>query len=98
MVLGVRGGGEWGQEECSPILLPLDRRLPLGNLDSSLPCPLLHPPPLLLHPLPFLLGPKEFGGGAASYKAGSPTTSSLSRALFPSPDARDHVVPRATNS
>ena len=55
-------------------------------------------PCLLLHPLPFLLGPKEFGGETASYKAGSPTTSSLSRALFPSPDARDHVAPRATRS
>ena len=29
---------------------------------------------------PVLLGPKEFAGGAASYKSGSPTTSSLSRA------------------
>ena len=29
---------------------------------------------------PVLLGPKEFAGGAANYKSGSPTTSSLSRA------------------
>ena len=78
------GGGEWSSG-------PLGGRLHSGSLGSQLPC-------LLFHPLPFLLGPKESGGGAASYKAGSPTTSSLSRALFPSPDARDHVAPRATRS
>ena len=55
-------------------------------------------PCLLLHPLPVLLGPKEFCGETARYKAGSPTTSSLSRALFPSPDTKDHVAPRATRS
>ena len=82
-VLGV-GGGEWSSG-------PLGGRLHSGSLGSQLPC-------LLLHPLPILLGPKESGGGAASYKSGSPTTSSLSRALFPSPDARDHVAPRATRS
>ena len=47
---------------------------------------------------PLLLGPKEFGGRAASYTAGSPSRSSLSRALFPLPDARDHVAPRVTRS
>ena len=52
----------------------------MGSLGSQLPCLLLHSPPLLLHPIPVLLGPKEFAGGAASYKSGSPTTSSLSRA------------------
>ena len=76
----------------------LGGRLPLGSLGSQLPCLLLHSLPLRLHLLPLLLGPKEFAGGAASYKSGSPTTSSLSRALFPSPDARDHVAPRATSS
>lgn len=89
---GGRAGG--GGSVCvpgGPVLLVLGGRLPLGSLGSQLPC-------LLLHPLPVLLGPKELGGGAASYKSGSPATSSLSRALFPSPDSRDHVFPRATSS
>ena len=74
--IGCVGSGGGG----GPVLLPLGGRLPLGSLGSQLPCLLLHSPPLLLHPIPVLLGPKEFAGGAASYKSGSPTTSSLSRA------------------
>ena len=90
--MGVWGvGGEWSGAG-GPVLFPLGRRLPLGNLGSQLPCLLLHSPPLLLHPLPLLLGPKEFGGRAARYKTGSPARSSLSRVLFPLPDATDHVA------
>ena len=71
-----------------PVVLPLGRRLPSGSLGSQLPC-------LLLHPLPVLLGPKEFGGRAASQGAPPRVTSP---GLLPSPDARNHVAPRATRS
>ena len=98
VVLGVWGVGGERSGGAGPVLLPLGGRLPWGSLGSQLPCLLLHSPPLLLHPLPLLLGPKEFGGRAASYKAGRPARSSLSRALFPLPDARDHVAPRVTRS
>ena len=42
--IGCVGGGGGG----GPVLLPLGGRLPLGRLDSQLPCLLLHSPPLLL--------------------------------------------------
>ena len=92
------GGGGSGVERVVQSFSRLAGDSPWATWVLSFPASCFTHRPSCFTRFPLLLGPKEFGGRAASYKAGRPARSSLSRALFPLPDARDHVAPRVTRS
>ena len=94
----VGGGGGSGVERVVQSFSRLAGDSPWATWVLSFPASCFTHRPSCFTRFPLLLGPKEFGGRAASYKAGRPARSSLSRALFPLPDARDHVAPRVTRS
>ena len=72
--MGGRGWSGWSSPS------PAWRETPWAAWVLSFPASCFTRRPTYFTRFPVLLGPKEFAGGVASYKSGSPTANSLSRA------------------